>query len=334
MKIVHHRRKGESMEREEFFESSGAKIYGTLTLPEEGEDFAACLFIGGALPQTREGDVDNSKVDWFPHPLPERKLFHDEAKILKQIGIATFRYDKRGCGKSEGDINTTGLLDLVDDARMALRWLRNLPEVDSERVGILGQSEGAIIAQILAAEDPGIRFIVWQGGAYNNLDGIIRWQAEAFWKLDSEVINNMRQSAPLIYWKYKQLDDLIVSAQRGERFFRLGDQDWSFSCYLPWYKEHFDNPPLRFVDKVKCPVLILHGELDHNSPLTEAEQAQQALIDAGNTNVTMHIFSGLDHSFRRLENPDEDFVTAMKRPLDPVMPEALTNWLRSFSIPG
>jgi hypothetical protein len=320
------------MEREEFFESRGTKIYGTLTLPEEGTDFAACLFIGGALPQTREGDVDNSKVDWFPHPLPKRKLFIDEARRLKQIGMATFRYDKRGCGMSEGDFNITGLFDLVYDARMALRWLRNVPEVDSERVGVLGQSEGTIIAQILAAEDPGIRFVVWQGGAYKNIEGIIRWQAEAFWKLDSEVINNMRQSAPLVYWEYKQIDDLIVSARKGKKFFRLGDEDWSLSRYLPWYKEHFDNPPSRFIDKVKCPVLILHGELDHNSPLTEAEQAQQALIDAGNTNVTMHIFPGLDHSFRRLGDPDEDFITAMKRPLDPVMPEALTNWLCSLSI--
>jgi len=79
-------------------------------------------------------------------------------------------------------------------------------------------------------------------------------------------------------------------------------------------------------------VLILHGELDHNCPRAEAEKAKQTLIDAGNSNVTMHIFPGLDHSFRRLGDPDEDFVTAMKRPLDPVMPEALTGWLRSLSI--
>ena len=80
MQVVHHRQGEESLEREEFFESSEAKIYGTLTLPEEGTGFAACLFIGGAFPQTREGDVDNSKVDWFPRPLPERKLFRDEAE--------------------------------------------------------------------------------------------------------------------------------------------------------------------------------------------------------------------------------------------------------------
>ncbi len=57
---------------------------------------------------------------------------------------------------------------------------------------------------------------------------------------------------------------------------------------------------------------------------------QQALLKAGNKNVTTHIFPGLDHSFRRLGSSDEDFVTAMSRPLDPVMPEALTNWLSSL----
>ena len=320
------------MEREQFFESNGAKIYGTLTLPREGENFPACLFIGGSLPQTREGDIDNSKTDWFPKPLPERKLFRDEAEILRQIGMATFRYDKRGCGKSEGDFNTAGLFDLVTDVRAALRWMRSLPEIDSERVGVLGQSEGAVIALMLAAEDPGIRFLVWQGGAYNDLESIFKWQAEAFWKLESEAINNMRQGVPLIYWFYKQIDELSARAHRGEKLFRLGDEDWSFELYLPWLKEHFDNAPLKYVDKVKCPVVILHGELDHNTPHTEAEQAQQALIQAGNANVTTHIFAGLDHSFRRLGRPDEDFVTAMKRPLDPAMPEALTNWLRSLSI--
>ncbi|NEO51580.1 MAG: alpha/beta hydrolase, partial [Moorea sp. SIO4A3] len=105
------------MERQEFFESKGARIYGTLTLPEGVENPSACLFIGGSFPQTREGNLDNSKTDWFPTPLPERNLFRDEAIILEEIGIATFRYDKRGCGQSEGNFNTTRLFDLVDDAR-------------------------------------------------------------------------------------------------------------------------------------------------------------------------------------------------------------------------
>ncbi len=316
------------MERQELFESKGARIYGTLTLPEGVKNPSACLFIGGSFPQTREGNLDNSKTDWFPTPLPERNLFRDEARILEQMGIATFRYDKRGCGQSEGNFNTTGLFDLVDDARMALQWMRSIPEIDSSRIGVIGQSEGAVIALILAASDPNIKFFVWQGGIYNNLEEILKWQAKAFKILDSTTIKNFKENMPLIYWIYKQIDEIVARAKRGEEFCRIGDEDWSFNYYLPLGQEHFENPPYLFVDKVKCPVLILHGALDHNTPPEEAQQMEQALINAGNRNVTTHIFGGLDHSFRRLGDPDEDFVTAMKRPLDPEMPQALTNWLK------
>ncbi len=318
------------MDRLEFFESNGVKIYGTLTLPNRSEKFPACLFIGGSFPQTRDGNIDNSQTDWFPTPLPERNLFRDEAKILERLGIATFRYDKRGCGQSEGDFNTTSLFDLVSDARMAWQWLRSLPEIDPERIGILGQSEGAVIALMLAAQDPNIRFYIWQGGIYNNLEQIVKWQAEAFWKGDRAKIDNFKQNVPLMYWTYKQIDNIIASAKRGENFLLLGDRDWSKNLYLQDLKEHFDNPPSAFVDKVKCPVLILHGEMDRNTPPKEALLMQQALLKAGNKNVTAHIFPGLDRSFRRLGSSYEDFVTAMNRPLDPVIPKALTNWLNSL----
>ncbi|MDJ0733903.1 MAG: CocE/NonD family hydrolase [Nostocaceae cyanobacterium] len=141
------------MERQEYFESNGIKIYGTLTLPNQEEKPPACLLIGGSFPQTRDGNLDNSQTDWFPTPLPARNLFRDEAKILEKIGVATFRYDKRGCGESEGDFNTTSLFDLVADASNALQWLRSLAEIDQDRIGILGQSEGAVIALMVAAQN-------------------------------------------------------------------------------------------------------------------------------------------------------------------------------------
>ncbi len=318
------------MDRLEFFESNGVRIYGTLTLPNSSKKSPACLFIGGSFPQTRDGNLDNSQIDWFPTPLPERNLFLDEAKILERLGIATFRYDKRGCGQSEGDFNTTSLFDLVSDARRAWQWLRGLPKIDTERIGVLGQSEGAVIALMLAAQDPDICFYIWQGGIYNNLEQIIKWQAEAFWQSERAKIDNFQQNVPLMYWIYKKMDNLIASAKRGEKFFQLGDENWSKNLYLQDLKEHFENPPSAFVDKVKCPVLILHGDMDHNTPPKEALLMQQALLKAGKKNVTAYIFPGLDHSFRRLGSRNEDFVTAMSRPLDPVMPEALTNWLSSL----
>ena len=320
------------MERMESFESNGIRIYGTLTWPNHASRFSpvpACLFIGGSFPQTRDGNLDNSQSDWFPTPLPQRNLFRDEAQILSHLGLATFRYDKRGCGQSEGDFNTASLFDLVKDAFSAWQWLQGVPEIDASRIGVLGQSEGAVIALMLVAQNPDIYFYIWQGGIYNNLEQIIKWQAEAFWQSEPAQIDKFKQNVPLVYWIYQQIDEMIASAQRGESFCRLGDEDWSKNLDLQDLKEHLDNPPSAFVNQVKCPVLILHGELDHNTPSQEAKLMQQALLKAGNKNVTTHIFSGLDHSFRRLGHSDEDFVTAMSRPLDQVMPRALTNWLSS-----
>ncbi|MDJ0733932.1 MAG: prolyl oligopeptidase family serine peptidase [Nostocaceae cyanobacterium] len=173
-----------------------------------------------------------------------------------------------------------------------------------------------------------MKFYIWQGGIYNNLEDILRWQAAEFWKLDEDAITNFQHQCPLMYWTYKQINQLIMAAHRGDDFFLLGDGNWSKTIFLTPLKQHFDHPPSTFVH-MKCPVLILHGELDHNTPPTEASLMQQKLIQAGNTNVTTHIFPGLDHSFRRLGKPDEDFVTAMSLPLAPEMPEVLTSWLQN-----
>ena len=304
------------MEKHTYFISKDNKIRGTLTLPDGIHQPPVCLFIGGSFPQTRDGNLDNSKKDWFPITLPERNLFKDEAKLFQELGYATFRYDKRGCGESEGNCDTVDLFELVDDAREAIKWLKTLPDIDNSKIGILGQSEGAVIALMLAAENLGLSFYVWQGGIYNNLETILKWQRDNFWKLEQETIDNFKNNLPLMYWIYVKTDELCNKIKQGESYFKVGDETWSKDFYLPLWKQHFAHPPSEFISQINCPVLLLHGKLDHNTPYTEALSAAEALKKAGNTQVTTHIFPGLDHSFRRLGNPDEDFVTAMKRPLD------------------
>ncbi|MDJ0600180.1 MAG: prolyl oligopeptidase family serine peptidase [Crocosphaera sp.] len=318
------------MEKDLYFISKNTKIQGTLTLPDDIAQPPVCLFIGGSFPQTRDGSLDNSKRDWFPVTLPERNLFKDEAKLFQELGYATFRYDKRGCGKSEGNCDTVDLFNLVDDAREAIQWLKQLPEVDNSKIGILGQSEGAVIALMLAAEDLDLAFYIWQGGVFNNLKTILYWQRDNFWKLEQETINNFKNTFPLMYWVYAQVDELCDKIEQGETYLKLGDEAWSKEFYLPLWKQHYDYPPSKYIDKINCPVLLLHGTLDHNTPYTEALLAEEALKKAGNHQVTTHIFQGLDHSFRRLGTPDEDFVTAMQRPLDPEITEVIKQWLTNI----
>ncbi|MGK7939439.1 MAG: alpha/beta hydrolase family protein [Crocosphaera sp.] len=316
------------MEKHTYFISKSNKIRGTLTLPEGINQPPVCLFIGGSFPQTRDGNLDNSKKHWFPVALPERNLFKDEAKLFQELGYASFRYDKRGCGESEGDFDTVDLFGLVDDAREAIKWLKTLPNVDHSKIGILGQSEGAIIALMLAAENLDLSFYIWQGGIYHNLEIIFKWQRDNFWKLEQEAIDNFKNTFPLMYWVYVKTDQLCDTIKQGATYFQLGDETWSKELYLPLYKQHFDHPPCEFISKIKCPVLLLHGELDHNTPPQEALLAADALKKAGNTQVTTQIFPGLDHSFRRLGKPDEDFVTSMKRPLDSEIINRIKQWIK------
>ena len=158
------------MEKSTYLTSKNTKIRGTLTLPENINKPPVCLFVGGSFPQNRDGNLDNSKNNWFPVTLPNRNLFKDEAKLFQELGYATFRYDKRGCGESEGDCDHVDLFTLIDDAREAIQWLTTLPEIDKNRIGILGQSEGAVMALMLAAENLDLACYIWQGGVYNNLE--------------------------------------------------------------------------------------------------------------------------------------------------------------------
>ena len=320
------------MQTEKFFVAHDqSKLYGTLATPDSGEKFPAALFIGGSFPQTREGNLDNAHTEYFPKPLPERSLFRDEAQIFLQADYASFRYDKRGCGKSEGNFNSCGLFDFVEDAKCALQWLAQQPEIDPQRIGVVGQSEGALIAMILATECPEASFLIMQGGPYQNLSDILVWQAEDFKKSGPENIRIFREDVPLMYWLYQQYPEILSSVEKKEQTLTIGDENWSFELYLPWLIEHFANPAHQYLDKVKCPVLILQGELDHNVPAEDADKLAQGIRESGNDKVTCHIFPGLEHSFRRIGDPNEDFVTAMKRPLDPVMPEAVTKWLQSLN---
>ncbi|MGK7934030.1 MAG: alpha/beta hydrolase family protein [Microcystaceae cyanobacterium] len=315
------------MEKDTYFVAKDTcKIRGTLTLPQTDQKPPICLFIGGSFPQTRDGNLDNSNTDWFPVPLPQRNLFKDEAKLLENMGIATFRYDKRGSGESEGNFDTASLLDFLDDARSALQWLRTLSEIDATKTYVLGQSEGAYLALILASETPDLSGYIWQGGIYNNLETVLRWQAQEFLKLDPPKIDKLKQTLPMMYWGYKEMDLLWQQVKQGKTHFKRGHESWSKKYNPILFRQHLEYPPSQFVSQVKCPVLLLHGELDHNTPYTEALLTEKALVASNNNQVTTHILSGLDHSFRRLGDPDEDFIQAMKRPLDSQMTQVLVDW--------
>ncbi|MEO8071135.1 MAG: alpha/beta fold hydrolase, partial [Acidobacteriota bacterium] len=130
------------------FASGSLTLGGTLTLPAGRGPFPAIVLLTGSGPQNRDEEIFGFRP------------FLVLATHLAQQGIAVLRYDDRGVGSSSGSVSNSTTSDFADDARAALALLAARPEIDKRRLGLLGHSEGAVVAALVAAQSPEIAFVV------------------------------------------------------------------------------------------------------------------------------------------------------------------------------
>jgi hypothetical protein len=314
------------------FTSDGLKLAGTLALPEKAATpVPAVLLIHGSGPADRDENVPGMKIDFF------RAVAHR----LAQAGIASFRYDKRGVGASEGDLSKAGLTDLVEDARAALDALRTRGEIDPERVFILGHSEGGNIAPLLAVGDPTVRGLILVATNARPLDQIIRWQVET-----------LNRAAGL---SESELEAILKQQDEWAAFVKESEGDWENYPYeqlkerltwltpekyaeltrvsLRWLREHFTRDPLETIRRVRVPVLILQGEKDIQVPKEEAELLARALREVGNEEVELHILPDLNHLMRR--HPEEPNLQYrhLDEPVDERILQLIVEWVQAHSKP-
>lgn len=134
------------------FASGDLALAGTLLLPPGPGPHPAVLFLTGSGPQDR----DNAMLELLPGYQPYGQF----AEALAQQGIASLRFDDRGVGGSEGEMAAAVSSELLADADAALGYLRSRDEIDPERIGVLGHSQGGVIAAMLAAAHPEIEFVI------------------------------------------------------------------------------------------------------------------------------------------------------------------------------
>ncbi len=141
-------------------------LAGTLTLPEGDGPFPALILISGSGSQDRDESLA---------PIAEIKPFALIADYLTRQGIAVLRYDDRGVGGSGGDPTTANSADLATDSEAALDYLLTRPEIDPAKVGLLGHSEGGLIAPMIAARRADVAYVVSLAGpTVNGLDLLLR----------------------------------------------------------------------------------------------------------------------------------------------------------------
>jgi pimeloyl-ACP methyl ester carboxylesterase len=298
------------VEREITFQNGDVLLAGSLILPAKGSRHPAVVFIHGSGGEGR----------WASRYLATAFAAH---------GVAALIYDKRGVGKSSGDWRTATLDDLAGDAAAAVARLRQEKEIDGQRIGIHGHSQGGTLAPMIAARSKTIAFLIASAAA-----GVPPDSTEIFSVLNS-VYPNATSSADsanvqayvieLVAVAYQgrprnRLDSLVVQFQGRPWFFAPPAPDasyWSFSRILAQYR------PLDWWRQVRVPVLLIYGAEDQRVPAAEsaARIAGELLRQTPDADVTVRILPNADHSFRLPPGPSGWPNTA------PDYLPTLLNWL-------
>jgi pimeloyl-ACP methyl ester carboxylesterase len=256
------------------FTNGGQKLAGTLTLPKTGvAPFPAAVIISGSGSQDRDGAA-------------VADLYRLIAEKLSSGGVAVLRVDDRGSGRSPMPTKGTSYRDLVNDSRAAFEYLLTRREIDKARVALVGHSEGAETAALIAAEDQRVGAVALLAGTSRPVDAVVVEQALFQLALAGPVDPSDRMKLP------------AVSRQLAEAFERAKAKPAeSAGDNLAWFREHAANDPAATVRRVRVPVLILNGERDALVLPHHAVELARSLADAGNKRTTLRIFPNLTHVF-------------------------------------
>lgn len=274
----------ELAEEEISFSNGKLKLGGTLTVPKGNGKFPLVILVTGSGQQNRDEEILGLKP------------FKVIADTLSAAGYAVFRYDDRGVGASknnQGDLDGVTLRDFAQDAYSAVQTLKGHSKVNPAKIGILGHSEGGIIAQILAADHPDeINFIIMMAAPTITGAQISRYQVEQT-NLDA----GLSEAAIDTVLKYQdKITEAIISNQSAiklkdllyetnlitakylpeeKRKFITNEKEYAESMAkqmyemlnTPYIREYFTYNPADALKRIQCPTLAIFGEKDRQVPV-------------------------------------------------------------------
>ncbi|MBC8468335.1 MAG: alpha/beta hydrolase [Planctomycetes bacterium] len=311
---------------------AAVKLVGTLTLPRTKGPLPAVLLIGGS----GTDDRDNG----FSH-----RTFLVLADYLTRRGIATLRADKRGVWKSTGNFFTATTEDFARDALAGITYLKTRKEINPAQIGIIGHSEGAMIATMLATQYPDIAFIVLMAGAGMPLDKLLVTQNCLYAEADGA----SKQKIALLhdwYERYYEIainekDNALAEKKIRKIYSDLTDEqkkmlDWSEAklndeikrVLSPWYRYLLAFDPKAFLIKAKCPVLAINGQKDLQvEPDENLSGIEQALKAGGNRHYIVKKLPGLNHNFQTAITGAESEYAQIKETFAPSAMKTVADWI-------
>ena len=248
--------------------TAGHTLAGTLTLPAGASRTTP---VGAIITITGSGPQDRDEYLGFGDFRPFRQL----ADSLGRRGIAVLRMDDRGTGASTGTFKRTTSAEFAEDIRAGLAYLRTRPEIDATRLGVVGHSEGAVIAPMVADAEPSVRAIVLLAGVAQPVRSALDMQMKNLIMHNTKLTDAGKDSA------IKQIPTRVEEMMAAD----------------PWMKFFLTYDPSATARRVKTPVLIITGANDQQAPPAQVAEQDAAFRAAGNSDVTAHIVPGVNHLF-------------------------------------
>jgi fermentation-respiration switch protein FrsA (DUF1100 family) len=309
----------------------GVKLAGTLTRPKGDGPFPAAILITGSGPQDRD------------ESLLGHKPFLVLADHLTRQGIAVLRYDDRGTAKSTGEFDGATSKDFAEDTAGAVAFLKARKEVG--KIGLIGHSEGGLIAPLVAAENPDVAFIVLLAGPGTPGDEVLYDQGQLILKamgadektlarqaaVQKKLFGLAREGADAdkLTAAFKELEKDLTEAEKKE-LAKSGELAAAQIKGLagPWFRFFLQYDPRPTLEKVKCPVLAINGEKDLQVPPKENLSAiESALKSVGNPDVTVKELPGLNHLFQPSKTGLPSEYGKIEETFSPKALDVISEWI-------
>ncbi|MCP5042472.1 MAG: alpha/beta hydrolase [bacterium] len=313
--------------------AQGVRLAGVLTVPHGEGPFAAALLISGSGPQDRNGSVFGHKPFWVI------------ADHLARNAIAVLRVDDRGTGESKGDLLAATSEDFALDVSAGVDFLKTRPEIARNRVGLIGHSEGGIIAPLVATSRDDIAFVVLLVSPGITGERTVELQIESALRhagsskaVIDRVLEIQRQLVSILAQdanpttaraRFRKLYENWSPADRALAGFNDDNIETKLdSLLLPWTRYFMTHDPAAILRLVDRPVLALFGEKDMQvPPEPNARVVKEALSNAADPDVTVEVLSGLNHLLQACETGMPGEYASIEQTIAPVVLGRLSDWI-------
>jgi hypothetical protein len=318
---------------------AGIKLHGTLTLPSGPGPFPAVVLISGSGPHDRDETIAGHRP------------FLVLADYLTRRGIAVLRYDDRGVMKSQGDFHKATTKDFATDALAAWEFLNVQSRIDSNNIGLIGHSEGAIVGSMVAAQNQKVAFLVLLAGTGIPGEQLALMQSQEISRskgASEEAIQKKTKMNERLFQVFKNqenaqmaekemkriiVDSLAQMSDSEKKELNVSEQSLiqDMKGYLadyPWARFILDYNPAHDLQNVHCSVLALIGDKDTQVPAdVNLSAIESALRKAGNKNYEIKKLPGLNHLFQTAQTGHPREYGKSEETISPGVLQMLGDWI-------